>query len=124
MRTLVAGLLLLALAACDFTGLSTRVTGRQPFTPPPVYGEWWAETESCSGATGDLAAIDWYLATGISSDAVSAFGLWLPPHEIVLVRGFEDSRFTVRHEMLHDLLRGDPEHEDPAWTRCGLLKEG
>ena len=29
-------------------------------------------------------------------------------------------RIALRHEMLHDLLRGDRDHERPEWALCGL----
>lgn len=72
---------------------------------------------------GDLAAIEWILTRAIQVDGVIAFGLWSPPHQIFVVRGFQDNEFTVRHEMLHDLLRGDPDHASPAWETCGLDRE-
>lgn len=30
------------------------------------------------------------------------------------------SDFTVRHEMLHHLLEGDPAHASPTWAACDL----
>ena len=50
-----------------------------------------------------------------------ARGVWTPPHQITLVRGYEDNEITVRHEMLHDLLEGDSEHRSPLWTECDLI---
>ena len=97
------------------------MTNREPLEPLPVYTEWWAENESCSGRTADMGRIAWYTATSIVGDEIVARGVWTPPHEIILVRGYEDEEITVRHEMLHDLLDGDPEHTSPLWTSCGLI---
>jgi hypothetical protein len=116
-----AGLLL---GGCGPLGFETQVTDKEPFSPPPVYATWWASTEACAGRTGRFELITWYLASSITGDRAVARGRWSPPHEIVIVRGFEDDERTVRHEMLHDLLRGDAEHRSPEWSACGLLFEG
>jgi hypothetical protein len=100
---------------------SLSVTNKEPFQPLPIYGEWWAATEVCSGRTGDLTRIEWFTATSITGDAVVARGVWTPPHQIILVRGYEESELTVRHEMLHDLLEGDSDHTSTTWTTCDLI---
>lgn len=110
------------LTACDlFTGFDTRIRGIVPFTPPADYVEWWEATTACSELAGDFEAIEWHLASWITRNGSIAYGLWRPPHEILIVRGFEDDRFTVRHEMLHDLLSGDPDHASAEWTDCELV---
>ncbi len=50
-----------------------------------------------------------------------ARGRWSEPHEVIVVRGYEDHEKTVRHEMLYDLLAGDPTHADEIWSACDLL---
>jgi hypothetical protein len=115
----VALCLALLVAGCE--GYSVTVTNKEPLVPLPEYDEWWAATESCSERTGDMYAIQWFTALTITGDHVVARGLWTPPHQIVLVRGYEDEEVTVRHEMLHDLLAGDSDHESPLWDACGLI---
>lgn len=107
------------LAGCK--GFATEIVNRQPLSPLPAYEEWWAATESCSGRTGELGMISWFTAVGITSDEVLAFGLWRPPHEIVIVKGYEDNETIVRHEMLHDLLDGDSDHTSVYWESCKLI---
>jgi hypothetical protein len=109
-----------AFVASGCEGYSVTVTNKEPLVPLPVYESWWAATEGCSGRTGDLHAIRWFTALTIQGNDVVARGLWTPPHQIVLVQGYEDHENTVRHEMLHDLLGGDSDHASPLWEVCGL----
>lgn len=112
--------LALALSGCG-GGYVAEIGGREPYEPPPVYAAWWTETERCSGRAGSFAALEWYLADWITGDTKVARGRWSAPHDIVIVRGYEADEAVVRHEMLHDLLRGDPGHASAEWTRCALL---
>ena len=120
-RALLLSTLLGSLAAGSCGAYTVSFENKDPFAPLPVYEEWWAATETCSGRSGDLLAIDWYTAASITSDNLIARGLWSPPHEIVIVRGYEEDELTVRHEMLHDLLGGDSEHESALWEVCELI---
>lgn len=109
------------LAACSSLGFEAEVTNKTPFTPPAEYADWWAETEACSGLDGDMDRVAWYTATSITGDGKIASGRWSPPHDVVLVLGYEDDGMIVRHEMLHDLLGGDPDHTASAWEACAAL---
>src|SRR5262245_42892817 len=89
--------------SCD-VGFIAGVTDRQSFRAPATYKEWWAETETCSQRSGDYSRIDWYTASGITSGTAVGRGRWSEPHDIIIVRGYENDAKVVRHEMLHDLL--------------------
>lgn len=108
------------LAAACVESFSTEVHDREPFDPPATYDPWWASVEDCSGLSGDMGRIQWFLALSVEGDGVVARARWSPPHDIILVRGYEDDPAVVRHEMLHDLLNGDRLHEAPQWAACGL----
>jgi hypothetical protein len=111
-------------AACE---AATVPAGAEPMAPLPVYTVWWQQVEQCSGLSGDLARIDWYVVPCQAGESgfpceVTADGLcggeWIPPHTIllggpneVLASGYADDEFTVKHEMLHDLT-GSVEHPD------------
>ena len=116
---LVAWATVCACGACDPYLLS--IEGKQLSKPLAIYAEWWVATEQCSRMTGQMERITWFTADDISTGDVLGRGLWRPPHEIVIARGYEEDETIVRHEMLHDLLGGDPEHSEPSWRSCNLL---
>lgn len=125
MKPSIAAVLLVSalVAACDlFTDYALRIDGVRAFSPPAVYADWHAATEACSGLAGDFAAIEWFLASWITIDGSIAYGAWRPPHEILIVSGYQDDDYTVQHEMLHDLLGGDRDHTSPQWSACELIQ--
>ena len=118
--TLVA---LAALASC------TEPHPAVPFPPDAVevspaapYARWWAMTESCSGRSGNLAAIHFYVVPGatLEGDGQSYRAYWYSEgNRIVFANGRSTNGGVVRHEMLHALLgRGDHPREDFV-DRCG-----
>ena len=80
------------------------------FTPPPVYAQWWALTEECSGITRSLDAVQFYRIPNASTIPDNTYGevaaYWSPAsNRIVLADFYEMQGQLVRHEMLHALLR-------------------
>lgn len=108
------------LAAVGCSAFATSISNKREMEPLPIYAQWWVATEVCSDRSGDFTDITWYSADAISSDESLALGLWRPPHEIVIVSRYIEDEMTVRHEMLHDLIGGDPRHDDDAWDSCEL----
>ena len=104
-------------------GFTAEVVGKEPFAPPAVYAEWWVSTEDCANRAASLGRVEWYLAASVTGDHQVARGRWSPPHEIIIVRGYEMDELTVRHEMLHDLLGGDRKHVSPQWLSCDLIPD-
>ena len=109
------------LAGCTLSGFEAEIRGRAPFSPPEVYLEWWRDTETCADASGSFEALVFYLADSIMGDRLVARARWSEPRDIIIVRGYEADSKVVRHEMLHDLLRGDGSHTDGRWVSCDLL---
>lgn len=103
--------LLAALTGCGFDP-----EGDVPLDPPPVYREWWAKTEACSGRKGDFDRISWSVIEGYSFPCSSGecAGHWRTNHHIYLAGDWVMDEMVVRHEMLHDLL-GRPGHPDPPF---------
>lgn len=103
--------LLVALTGCGFDP-----EGDVPLDPPPVYREWWAKTEACSGRKGDFDRISWSVIEGYSFPCSSGecAGHWRTNHHIFLAGDWVMDEMVVRHEMLHDLL-GRPGHPDPPF---------
>jgi hypothetical protein len=116
MRAL-APVLLLTLAACGFD-----VAGERPMAPPAIYRRWWAETEACSGRSGDFDRIEWVEVPGNSFKCSSGecVGHWESSHMIFVASDWKMHEMVVRHEMLHELI-GRPGHPDPPFgERCPL----
>lgn len=103
--------LLVALTGCGFDP-----EGDMPLDPPPVYREWWAKTEACSGRKGDFERVSWSVIEGYSFPCSSGecAGHWRTNHHIYLAGDWVMDEMVVRHEMLHDLL-GRPGHPDPPF---------
>ena len=110
-RLVWAAGLLLALAGCGFDP-----EGDMPLDPPPIYREWFAKTEACSGRTGDFDRLRWSVIEGHSFPCSSGecAGHWRTIHHIFLAGDWVMDEMVVRHEMLHDLL-GRTGHPDPPF---------
>ena len=95
----------------------------QALAPLAVYQSWWTETEECSGASGALARVHWFVVPESNSftyQGVRYDGYWWSDvHWITLASTKVQDPYIVRHEMLHDLLgRGDHPAEY-FQRRCG-----
>lgn len=111
---------LLLLSACGFD-----VAGSQPLEPPPIYREWWAKTEACSGLTGEFDRIEWLVVPGYSFACSSGecAGHWRRGHLIYLAEEWKMSEMVVRHEMLHDLMNRGGHPDPPFGEGCPLTWE-
>jgi hypothetical protein len=110
----------LLLAGCNFAP-----EGDQPMEAPPEYRAWFAQTEACSGRTGDFDRIVWHVVDGESFECPSGrcVGRWNNDHHIYIASAYLKHELVVRHEMLHDLL-GRPGHPDPPFGNgCPLTWE-
>src|SRR6185437_15158925 len=97
----------------------------EPFAPPAVYSRWWKMTEACSGRWGSFAALRWYHVPGhfVEVDGQYASGYYsLGGNRIVLVDDMMDEGHSVRHEMLHALLRvGGHPRAQFLWSCASLV---
>lgn len=101
--------------------------GSRAFDPPRVYRNLWQEVEDCSGLLGDFDRVRWFVVPESffwCGDETCA-GLWRSPHDVYLSEVAQSDSgghyFTVRHEMLHDLLAGGADHP-PVFSGCGLRR--
>lgn len=141
-RTRAAAALLVNLmaAACRDVSVTDPLlpTAAVRIEAPAVYARWWAQTQACSGLTGDLAAVQWYVVPGADTVPLpgqrDVAGYWSPPSNRIVLAGHvaRDGR-AVRHEMLHALLRvgGHPpayfQGRCDGWVTCtavGCADEG
>jgi hypothetical protein len=85
-------------------------SGAERLAPPPVYAQWWALTEACSGIMRPLRAVEFYRvphASVSTPDHGDVAGYWSSAsNRIVLAGPYVDDGRAVRHEMLHALVRG------------------
>lgn len=110
-------LVVLTSAACsDLTGIEEL---RSEFDPPPTYEALWSTLQACSGREADFHRVRWYRIRSFPVPR-PILGQWNERHEITLWSPVVRHRTVVAHEMLHDLLEGDPRHRDPAWETCGV----
>jgi hypothetical protein len=123
MKTLLIAAVVAAifgLAACDrLLGLVDPMfpSDAQQFSPPAVYSTWWNMTQACSGLTGSLSAVTWFKTDQALRDSRTgerAGGYWNSfTNRIVLTTQAMLDGGSVRHEMLHSLLRkgGHPRNQ-------------
>ncbi|HMH85302.1 MAG TPA: hypothetical protein VK529_05100 [Gemmatimonadaceae bacterium] len=111
---------ILGLVACDsLLGLVDPMfpSDAEEFSPPPVYSTWWNMTQACSGLTGSLGEVTWFKTNHVlhnSSSGESLGGYWNSfTNRIVLTTAAMLDGGSVRHEMLHSLLRkgGHPRNQ-------------
>jgi len=120
-RTIAAPLLfLLALAACSDI---TVPGGSERFEPPPAYRLWWRMTQECSGRTGRLDDVRWYVVPGARTVRVGrndVAGYWSSSDNTIVLAGesWMDGG-VVRHEMLHALLFGGDHPRSLFLGTCG-----
>lgn len=105
---------------CGFGITSCATHGGIPFEPPLVYKTWWQEAQDCLGVEGSFERIRWYVQQehNFLCAGVYAMGCWHPNHHIVIAARRRKERNTIVHEMLHDLLGGDPNHAHAAFLDC------
>ena len=126
-RSLIAGtgILLAAVFACRGITDPPLPAGSERISPPPVFDLWWSQTETCSGLTGSIEDVEWYVVRGSSGlvvDGADAKGYWsAASNRIVLAASAALDGQVVRHEILHALLGvGIEGHPREAFLgRCG-----
>lgn len=112
------------LGACEFP---FEPQGAYRIEPPPEYRVAWTKVEICSGLRGSFARVRWHAVPQSPFPCPGGRvcrGVWVPAHNIYIAQGFlrdiGDDLFTVRHEILHDLLQRDG--HPPVFVTCGLLR--
>lgn len=98
--------------------------GAEPFEAPAVYARWWEITKECSGLSGDLSSIRWYVVPGVMDIAYkdgSRVAGWYDSRSHRIVVAGEQQLFgdVIRHEMLHALLRVRGHPRGMFIQRCG-----
>jgi hypothetical protein len=112
----------LLVTACILPTEPRLPSGATPWTPPVVFALWWRMTEACSGRSGDLRAVRWYVVPDVQTievDGARYDGFWFSgPDRIVLADAHRLDGLLVRHEMLHSLLGKAGHPRDSFLTAC------
>lgn len=97
---------------------------REPMDPLQVYYLYWGEMAGCTTIFGGSPAqVRWFVTDWFPGQA-GVVGQWNERHEITLLREARFDKGVVTHEIVHELLQGDRDHSDGAWSACqefGLL---
>lgn len=96
------------------------------FTAPSVYTRWWSMMESCSGLHGSLDQIAWYATPSPLQNPENKEeyieGYWSrASNRVVLVSNDTLDGSTVRHEMLHALVKTGGHPRSMFLQKCGGL---
>ena len=94
---------------------------RVPIRPISTYSSIWAEMVECSERSRAFDGVRWF-QTSYFPGQPTVLGQWNSRREITLRADVLFDPDVVGHEILHDLLKGDPRHESPAWDDCGIEK--
>ncbi len=127
--TITGALAPVIIGGCTAFEPSNLPFGAVPMEAPAQYQEWWARTEQCSGLTGAMTEVAWYVVPNTASfqtDLGEKVGLWVKTDsdaKIVLAGTYRDHELVVRHEMLHQLLKRTGHPEDFFVEKCGLTWE-
>jgi len=124
-------LVLLLLASCDLpTSFGAEIpSGAVPMDPvPEVYSKWWRDVMRDAGIQRDVSHVRWFTVRGgmfwSERDGAMSAGRWIPDGRIYIAEGWELNEPTVKHEMLHELLQGDSNHEHPLFAHYRSCHEG
>lgn len=111
-----------ALTTCRFPTAPPLPPGAEVITPPAVYARWWAMTESCSGVRGPFQDVTFFEIPGVSdfeSVGRRVVGYWTSAgDQIVLAGNAVLDGGSVRHEMLHALIRIGGHPRDQYLEKC------
>lgn len=116
--------------------LEQEIPPSEAYEPPRIFNCWWQQVEAASGIErGDYQSVSWRTVPGGGwwSETLGRElqGLYLIATEtIYLAERYVDNEALIKHEILHVLLQGDPDHEHPLFrqyvpgsdfheTRCG-----
>lgn len=111
-----------ALTTCRFPTAPPLPAGAEIIAAPAVYARWWAMTEACSGVRGPFQDVTFFQIPGVAdfeSVGRRVVGYWTSAGNQIVLAG--DAVFdggSVRHEMLHALIRVGGHPRDQFLDKC------
>jgi hypothetical protein len=117
-----AAALCATLTTCRFPTAPPLPPSAEILGAPAVYSRWWAMTEACSGVTGPFQDVTFYEVPGVAdfeSEGRRVVGYWTSGgNRIVLAGDAVLDGGSVRHEMLHALIRIGGHPRDQFLEKC------
>lgn len=123
-------ILLICLGPCIADGTSKYYfPGREAIEPPEWYRESYKEVEDCLDMEGDFEGVRWYVSKDLykapwfgTGPKIPLAGMWEEGRKITLEEDWVTSETTVRHEIIHDILRqrGIGGHPFMPFEECEL----
>lgn len=124
----VRAVLLMALVV---VGCSDGVAGPEippdaaEYAPPPQYEFWWRRLfREMDIEPRDVSHVRWFRVTSgpwhSSRYRTEIEGSWIPDGRIYIAAGYVRCENLVKHEMAHEILQGDREHEHPIFAAYPL----
>lgn len=99
------------------------------YEAPAEYAKWWQDVLAecgCTPAIVDLASIAWQRVPTVTfecADGLRCYGYYIPSLAEAFIGAADTLRqSTIKHEMLHAVLGGDPEHRHRSWHRDMALR--
>jgi hypothetical protein len=96
----------------------------EPMARPIQYATWWRMVEACSGRSGDLGHVQWYVMPygRLEIGGVEYDGYWFGEgNRVILLWSKMNHGPTVRHEMLHALLGTGRHPREYFNDRCAAV---
>jgi hypothetical protein len=116
-----ATLFVMGLSACDLL-YEVHPPNAVRVIPPSHYLMWWQQVEACSGLSGNIERVRWWVEPGVNTvtGRGGAAGVYYEErHTIVLAGDWADHGPIVRHEMLHALSPTAGHPRELFRDRCG-----
>ncbi len=97
----------------------TPCTGRVFLDPPPPrYEDWWRETVECTQLRKEMLGLAFFGADSIVGSDGGKAGELHRREMIAIIWPRIDDEGVVKHEIVHELVGGDPEHNSPLFGSC------
>jgi len=111
------GLALVLTAGCSGV---LEVTDPVPLEPGAVQHSAAALVAACSGRTVSAGDVRWFVVEEFAEHP-DALGGWEKPNSVYLLPAAVGDLKVNAHELLHNVLRGNPSHSHPLWALCGVM---
>lgn len=103
--------------------------GAVPMVAGPQYQEWFARTQACSGLSGQVKDVQWFVvpnADVFETRVGPKVGMWEKTGgaaRIIIAGRYTGHEMVIRHEMLHHLLDRSGHPSEFFVDRCKLTWE-